>query len=97
MPVEHMVWVKFKEGVSAERIQEHMDNVLTMRDIIPGVVDICLGENFTDRSGGYTLGIIVTLDNRTSLENYIVCDEHVKVATPLKADSESLVVLDFEH
>lgn len=97
MAVEHMVWVKFKEGISPERIKEHMDNVLTMRDSIPGVVDLCLGENFTDRSGGYTLGIIVTLDNRTSLENYIVHEQHVKVATPLKADSESLVVLDIEH
>ncbi len=97
MSVEHIVWLRFKEGVSRERIEHHMANLLTLGDHIPGIIDLCLGESFTDRADGHTLGVIVTLDSRTSLENYIVHDYHVQVATPLKEDCDSVLALDFEH
>lgn len=97
MPVEHMVWFKFKPGVDQARIDEHARNLLALRDTVPGVVDLCVGENFTDRAAGHTFGLLVTLDNRTSLENYLVDDLHVAVAGPLKEDCESVLAFDFEH
>lgn len=96
MPVEHMVWIKFKDGVTAERQQHHLDELATLPDRVPGIVDLCLGENFTDRANGFTHGLLVTLTDRTALENYQVHPEHVAVAAPLKEDAE-LMAMDFEH
>lgn len=96
MPVEHMVWMKFKDGISAERIAEHLAALSALPDNVPGIVDLCVGENFTDRAQGFTHGMIVTLTDQTALENYAVHPNHVAVAAPLKEDAD-LMAMDFEH
>lgn len=96
MPVDHMVWIKFNEGVTAERISEHMNNLGNMKGIVPAILDVRVGENFTDRSGGYTHGLIVTVENRAALPEYLNHPHHVAVATPLKAEAE-LRAMDIEY
>ncbi|MEX0744641.1 MAG: Dabb family protein [Phycisphaeraceae bacterium] len=96
MPVEHMVWINFKPGVTAERKQQHLDGLRSLKGKVPGIRRLAVGENFTDRSGGFTHGLLVTLDSREALATYADHPEHVKVAGPLKADAE-LRALDFEY
>ena len=95
MAVQHMVWIKFNEGVSEQRKQEHLDGLAGLTDKVPGIVSLHVGENFTDRSGGYTHGLLVTLTDRQALEVYAPHPEHVKVAGPLKADA-SLLAMDIQ-
>lgn len=95
MAVEHMVWIKFHDGISAARIAEHMQNLAGLKDRIPQVKSLRLGRNFTERANGFTHGLIVTLDSPEALDVYLKCDEHVAVATPLKQDAE-LMAMDFE-
>ncbi len=97
MPVEHIVWIKFKDGVTAERIEHHMQGLRALPDKIPGIVDLCVGENFTDRAAGHTHGLLVTFDNQTSLEHYLPHAEHIAVAGPMKDDADSIMAMDFEH
>ncbi|MFP4145054.1 MAG: Dabb family protein [Phycisphaeraceae bacterium] len=94
--VEHMVWIKFGEHVSAERKQAHLDGLRGLAGKVPGIVRLSVGENFTDRSGGFTHGLLVTLASREALKTYADHPEHVAVAGPLKQDAE-LRALDFEH
>ncbi|MCH2376676.1 MAG: Dabb family protein [Planctomycetes bacterium] len=95
MAVQHMVWAKFNDGVGPERIAEHIAKVKTLADEIDFVQKVEVGENFTDRSKGFNVGLIVTLPDRESLPTYLEHPYHVEVATPLKADAE-LMALDIE-
>ena len=95
MAVQHMVWCRFNDGVSAERIQEHVERLKTLPDGVPFVQKVEVGENFTDRARGFTHGIIVTLPDRESLPKYIEHPFHVEIAIPLKADAE-VMAMDME-
>jgi len=88
MAVEHMVWIRFNDGVSAERIREHLAGLAGLRDKVPGILELVVGRNFTDRAGGFTHGLLVRLESRAALQTYIDHPEHVAVAGPLKQDAE---------
>ena len=96
MPVEHMVWIKFKESVGDEEIDEHLAGLGTLSDCVPDITALRLGENFTNRAAGYQYGLIVTFKSRRALDQYLSHPEHVAVADPLKRDAE-LMVMDFEY
>ncbi|MEX2387843.1 MAG: Dabb family protein, partial [Phycisphaeraceae bacterium] len=68
----------------------------SLKTKVPGIRHLAVGENFTDRSGGFTHGLLVTLESRAALKVYADHPEHVAVAGPLKADAE-LRALDFEY
>jgi len=93
--VEHMVWIKFNEGITPERIEEHLSGLQSLAEIVPGIVALKVGENFTDRAKGFTHGLSVTLESKSALEIYATHPEHVAVAKPLKEDAE-LMAMDFE-
>ena len=94
--IEHMVWIKFKDGVTEQRQQEHLENLRSLRGVIPGVRKLVAGANVTERAGGYTHGLLVTLDDQEALQTYADHPEHVAVAQPLKEDAD-LLAMDIEH
>ena len=96
MPVDHMVWIKFHDGISDEQINTHLTNLGGMKPHVPAILEVKVGQNFTDRSGGYTHGLIVTVADKDALPEYINHPYHVEVATPLKADA-SLLAMDMEY
>lgn len=93
--VEHMVWIKFRPGVTPARIQEHLTGLAGLRRTVPGVQAIRVGPNFTDRANGFTHGLLVTLADRQDLQTYLAHPEHVRVAGPLRQDAE-LMAMDIE-
>ncbi len=96
MAVEHIVWVRFKPGIGDSRIAEHMANLMSLPDRVPGIVSLRLGENFTDRADGYTHGMIITFHDRAGLYTYAAHPEHVPVADALECDAD-LLAMDFEY
>ena len=96
MPVEHMVWMKWNPGVTKERIEHHLAGLRTLKGKVPGIVALSCGENFTNRSEGYTHGLIVTLESRAALDVYRDHPDHVAVAKPMAADAK-LIAMDYEH
>lgn len=95
MTVEHMVWIKFKDGISEQRQQEHLQALRGLVHRVPGIVRLAVGDNFTDRAGGFTHGLLVTLESRDALARYADHPEHVAVATPLREDA-ALMAMDIE-
>ncbi|MCC7408797.1 MAG: Dabb family protein [Phycisphaeraceae bacterium] len=93
--VEHMVWIKFRPGVTPQRVQEHLTGLAGLIKTVPGVKKLSIGPNFTDRANGFTHGLLVTLGSREALQTYQVHPEHVKVAGPLRQDAE-LMAMDIE-
>ena len=60
MPLEHMVWLIPKEGVSDDKMEDILASIRALT-YIPGVLAISAGQNITDRANGATHGVLVTL------------------------------------
>ncbi len=96
MAVYHVVWLKFAEGVPAERVQQHEQALRTLPRHVPGIVSLTGGSNFTDRANGCTHGFVITLRDRQALADYAAHPYHVEVAAALRKDAQVLV-LDYEE
>ena len=92
----HIAWLRFKEGVTDERIEQHLAGCRTLPDKVPVMIDLQCGPNFTDRAAGYTHGIVVTLPDPEAIAAYLEHPEHVKVVEPLREDVADLLVMDIQ-
>lgn len=92
MPLEHMVWIKFKDGVSEDRKAHHLQGLASLKGKVPPVRHLAVGENVTERAMGYTHGLLVTLDDAGALKEYLDHPEHLRVATPLRAEADLLAM-----
>jgi hypothetical protein len=90
------VWIRFKEGVSAQRAAGHMKNLRALAETVPAIQSIRAGANFTDRARGFTHGLVVTLASRQDLPRYLEHPDHVKAAGPLKEDAAEVLAMDIE-
>lgn len=95
MAVNHMVWMKFRADVGEARIAAHLQALRALAEIVPGVQQLNLGRNFTERANGYTHGLSVILTDKAALQGYAVHPYHVEVATALRKDAE-IMALDYE-
>ncbi len=95
MPVNHMIWIKFNEGVGQEAIAAHLRGLASLRTRVPGILDLSVGENFTDRAQGHTHGLSVILKDRVALAAYATDPAHVEVAGKLRQDAV-VMALDYE-
>lgn len=96
MTAKHVAWFRFKDGVSEDRIDEHMRAVRTLANLVPAVNTIDCGKSYTDRAGGLTHCIIVTLPDRASLPRYLEHPAHVPIAEALVSDIAELRVMDLD-
>lgn len=95
MKVEHMVWFKWNEGVSASQAEQYMADLRALVGKVPGIIALKCGVNFTDRARGFTHGLSVTLESREGLKVYADHPEHMAVATRIRKDAE-VMAMDFE-
>ena len=96
MAVRHMAWLKFKEGVDTARIDHHLQACRSMVGRVAAVLDLECGTNISDRAGGFTHGIIVSVDSPEGLAAYMSDPVHLPIADALKADVAELRVMDIE-
>lgn len=94
MALMHIAWLRFKDGVSEERIEQHLAACRALVGPVPAVRDLQCGPNTSDRAGGFTHGIVVTLPNRASLPLYLEHPAHAAVADVLVPDLAELRVMD---
>ncbi|MFG6147629.1 Dabb family protein [Halobacillus sp. B23F22_1] len=95
--IEHIVLVKFSQETTTEQKQELIRRTLRLKNIIPGIVDIQQGINFSNRSQGYEVGLTVRFKDRDSLENYGPHPAHQEIVSYLKnIGLEDSIIVDFE-
>jgi len=95
MPVNHLVWFKFNAGVADLRIAEHLRALASLKEAVPGVIELSVGENFTDRADGHTHGLTVTLADKEALGAYAAHPEHLAVVEKLRPDAQWMA-MDYE-
>jgi len=97
MLVEHMVWFRFRDEVTAEERARLKAELMKLAEVVPGILRLLVGENFTERALGCQLGLVVTLESRAALASYQEHEAHVAVALQLRRATDQILALDFEH
>ncbi|MYL35141.1 Dabb family protein [Pontibacillus yanchengensis] len=95
--IEHIVIFKFNEKTSEHEKKEAINQLKSLKQKIPGIVDIQAGLNFSDRSQGFDVGLTVRFEDKQSLEEYGPHEKHQEVVSYLKEIGLSdIIVVDFE-
>ncbi|MDQ0193803.1 Dabb family protein [Paenibacillus wynnii] len=95
---EHLVVFKFNTNISPAKQQELLDQLLSFRDRIPGILDISAGINLTEETAniqGYTLGLRVTFENLESLRSYGPHPIHQEFVKSLDGMLDNVIVVDY--
>jgi hypothetical protein len=95
--IEHVVLFKLRPGTSTAERQAAIEALKALRNQIEGIVDLTCGENFSERSQGYGIGLVVRFRDRTALDTYIPHPAHrgavEKYIHPIR---EEVIVVDYE-
>lgn len=95
--IEHIVLLKFSPKTTEKHKEELIRRTLLLKDVIPGIVDIQQGANFSNRSQGYEMGLTIRFEDKTSLVNYGPHPAHQEVFSYLKEIGlENSIIVDFE-
>jgi hypothetical protein len=94
----HFGVFQFKEGVTAEEIEECFAEMRAMVGLIPGLLSMENGPYKSDEGldDGYTHGFIMTFDSAASRDAYLPHPEHMKRVGLVQPKLERLVVFDFD-
>ena len=93
--IDHLVFLAAREEASSEDIEDLTSSIRGLKDTVPSVVDLSVGENFSERSGGYTHGVFVRFDSVEGLQEYMKHPDHLAVVEKLEALT-SRIVVDYE-
>ena len=77
--IEHVVLIKLKDGTTAEQRRALIEAIKGLRHAVPGIVDLSCGENFSPRSQGYEVGLVVRFADRAALDGYLPHPVHQRV------------------
>ena len=94
--VQHLVFFKYNDDVTAEMIAEVSTRFAALPDKIPGLIGFAAGENLNPgRALDFDYGFIVTFADAAARETYLPHPDHkafVDFITPLLAD---VLVVDY--
>ncbi len=95
--VDHLVLFTVKEDARAEDVEDLLASLKELKRGVPNVVDLSVGENFSERSQGYTHGLFVRLRTVDDLRSYISHPEHQAVVEKLDTLTKGRLVVDYEY
>lgn len=98
MAVDHLVVLKFKPETPTTARAAVISGLQKLRQEIPAIIDLTVGETFTQRGQGFQLGLFVRLKDRTALDHYQDHPAHQKVVQELvKPYLAEIIAIDYEH
>lgn len=88
---------KVRDDAPAEEVSELLAGLRALRTAVPSVVDLSVGENFSERGGGFTHGLFVRFATADDLQGYMGHPEHLKVVEKLDGLTEGdRIVVDYD-
>lgn len=94
--VSHIVMFKFRDNIQDDKAYKAKDMILSLKELVPVVLDIEAGLNFSNEDRSMDLSLSVKLQNREDLDTYAVHPEHIKVVDYLKSIISYSKVVDYE-
>ena len=96
MAVEHLVWFKMKDGVTTEEKSAMFDALRALPQTISGIEHLAVGDDFSERSRGFQVGLVVRFSSREALDIYGPHPDHAAFAEGFKHLWDDVMALDFE-
>src|SRR5947199_10609360 len=95
--VEHLVLFKLRPEATAEQKEVMRQGLLSLRERVPGILDLTCGFNFSDRAAGHEIGLVVRLESRAALEGYLPHPAHREVVErDVRPIMESVIGVDYD-
>lgn len=96
--VKHIALFKFKDGATAEQINQLFDDILDITENIDVIEDYVAGANNSPEglSQGYTHGFIMQFADAAARDAYLAHAEHERIKNLLLAHADSVLAFDFE-
>ena len=96
--VDHLVLFTVNEYSSAEDVADMLQSLQALRSKVPSVIDITVGENFSERGGPYTHGLFARFQTPDDLQAYLKHPEHRAAADKLNTLAHpDRIVVDYDH
>jgi len=98
--IKHIVcWTikEFAEGCSKkENLQKLKLALENLKDKIPGILSLEVGENFDPSEDAYDFSLIIEFNNKADLKVYQEHPEHLNVIQFLRKIRDKRIVVDYE-
>jgi hypothetical protein len=95
--VEHVVLFKTSATATAAQKEAMIAGLASLREKIPGIVDLTVGQNFSNRNQGFDIGLVVRFVDRAALEVYLPHPAHRGCVDELVAPiKEDVIVVDYD-
>jgi Stress responsive A/B Barrel Domain len=94
--VDHLVFFAVKEDASQEEVDDLVSSIRGLKNEVPSVIDLSVGEDFSGRSGGYTHALLARFNDRAGLQEYMKHPAHLAVVEKLDATTTGRIVVDYE-
>ena len=94
--LRHIVLLKFKEDISAEKKEELETKLKALPARIPEIKGYEMGFDIIRSPRSYDFGLIATFDNVDALKVYQQHPEHVAVLKLVLEICEGIIAVDFE-
>lgn len=95
--ITHVVLFKWREDAPEDAIEAAAAGLAGLADLVPDILELEVGRNFSERSQGYSLALLVRFPHRAALEAYAPHPAHQRVVTELiRPIAESVLVADYE-
>lgn len=94
--VEHTVWFKMAQGTGSEERAQLMAGLRALKLQISEIEHLACGEDFSGRSRGFEVGLVVRFKDRAGLEVYGPHPMHLVFIENCKHLWSEVQALDFE-
>lgn len=97
MMIEHLVLLKFSDQTTQEQKDEALKRLVNLRKVLPGILDIHAGYDFSGRSQGFEAALSVRFESKEALQKYGPSEAHQEVVRFLdEIGTNDRLVLDYE-
>ncbi len=94
--LKHVVFMKFKEGVTDSQITDLEKSLAALPGAIEEIREFQFGRDVIRSERSYDFALVSAFDDLEALERYQVHPEHQKVVSKVRAASENILAVDFE-
>ncbi len=96
MTVKHLVLIETNDGVTDAEVQEVMAGIIALKDKIPGVLEVKIGNNFSDRAPHISHAAVITLTDKDALAAYGPHPAHQDLLKILMPIAKNLTIADID-
>ena len=94
--IYHLVWFKMKDGATAADREELAAGLNGMIGHVAEIQELAVGNDFSGRSQGFEVGLLVKCHSREDFDAYAVHPKHLEFIQSHKHLWQEVRALDFE-